>query len=229
MGMSTASVPLEFLLVSGDHSNLNTVKTGLGSIGANLGCTTAQEARDYVDHHKVDGIILDLEVGRAVDFITSVRFGAANRRAFIFACVGGNTESAAALKGGANALLRKPVTPESIASGVKAFKGIIVCERRRSFRHPVTLPVHLTTPAANHRALMENISEGGMAVRLPKSLDTSSLVDFSFELPFAARITGSGKVVWANREGLMGVEFFGLQQIARKALLAWLRDRAPSA
>lgn len=230
MGLSTAIVPLEFLLVSSDHSTLKDVTAAVSNVGVNLGCTTTpQGARDYIGRHKVDGLILDLEVGTALDVINSVRGGNANRRAFIFACVANKTDSAAALKGGANALLERPLTQASISSGIRAFKGIIVCERRHYFRHAVMVPVVLLAGDAKHRAIMENISEGGMAVRLPRTLATSTHVDFSFELPFGPRIPGTGRVAWSNREGLMGVEFLVMDPGARKILLSWLRDRMPSA
>jgi ActR/RegA family two-component response regulator len=223
MTSSLSSLPLEFLLVSTNYTNLEVVKAGSQQCGVNLDyASTVQSARDHMMRRKVDGVILDLDIGAALELMTSIRQVASNRRAFIFACVGGQLESAAALKAGANALLQKPLDAQTVASNIKSFQVIITCERRRSFRYPATVSVSLMVGGIKHNATTINLSEGGLAVRLPKVLPRSAPVDFLFQLPSGAYISGRGKIAWSNQEGVAGVEFQELREKSRENLVAWL-------
>ncbi len=226
MPVASAPLTLEFLLVSNDHSTLKTVKTALDGVGSNFNCsTTVEAARFHVSRHRLDGIILDVNVTSAVDLISTIRQGGANRRAFIFVCVEGTT-APAALKGGANVLLHKPLTAETLASNVRTFKNIMACERRRYFRHHVTIPISLTAQKITQSAMIDNLSEGGIAILLRNPFERSSLIDFSFELPFGPRITGRSQVMWTNSEGVMGVEFRLLHGKSKEHLSSWLTKRA---
>ena len=226
--MPVASTPLtlEFLLVSNDHSTLRTVKTALDGVGSNFSCsTTVEAARFHASRHRLDGIILDVNVNSAVELISSIRQGSANRRAFIFVCAEA-AAAPAALKGGANVLLQKPLTAESIAADIGTFKNIMACERRRYFRHHVTIPVTVTLDKVNQSAMIDNLSEGGIAILLRSPFERSTLIDFSFELPFGPRISGRAQVMWTNSEGVMGVEFRLLHGKSREQLSTWLTKRA---
>lgn len=224
---STAVVALQFLLVSDNHATLKIVKSALDGLGSGMNCSTSSgAARVYLSSHRVDGIIIDLPLDSAVDLIAAIRQTGANRRAFIFACHDNADASAEALKSGANALLRKPLEAEAIAASIKTFKGIMESERRRYFRYHVTIPVTMVSDGATVRAMMDNLSEGGMALSLKNPLERSSMVDFSFELPFGPRVAGQGQVMWANEKGLMGLEFRLLHEQSREHLVGWLKTKA---
>ena len=83
-----ATAALEFLLISNDHHTLTVVADGLQQIGMRFNfAPTSEGGRDFIDRHKVDGIIVDLDVPGAQELILSVRHGASNRDAAIFACL----------------------------------------------------------------------------------------------------------------------------------------------
>ena len=224
---STTAVALQFLLVSDNPSTLKSVKAAMDALGSSMNCSTsAGAARVYLSSHRVDGIILDLPLTSASELISSTRQSGTNRRAFIFVCVEKGQTSTDALRGGANVLLHKPLDPDVIASNVKTFHGIMESERRRYFRFHVTIPVTLTLNASTQRAMMENLSEGGMAVSIRNPLDRSALVEFSFELPFGPRVGGQGQVMWVNDKGIMGLEFRLLHQQSREHLSNWLKNKS---
>ena len=226
MPVDALSVPLEFLLVSSEESTTNAAQTAVKELGGTLGCEqSAEVAREFLKTHKIDSIILDLELKSALDLITEMR-RTKNARAFAFVCVNNEAESAVALKGGANALLTRPLTVNSISSRVNAFKSIIASERRRYQRHDVTLPVVIVTGENTYQGIVENISQGGMAVRLPCLLPASSLVEFSFDLESGATIEGYAQLRWANGQGVTGMEFRDLPMRSKSDLLGWLRTQA---
>jgi ActR/RegA family two-component response regulator len=192
-----------------------------------MNCSTSSgAARVYLSSHRVDGIIIDLPLDSAVDLIAAIRQSGANRRAFVFVCLESAGASADALKGGANVLLQKPLDPGAVASAVKTFQGIMESEQRRYFRYHVTIPVTLVTDSVTQRAMMDNLSEGGMALSMKTSPEPSAMVDFSFELPFGPRVAGQAQVMWKNQAGVMGLEFRLLHDQSRDHLVGWLKNKA---
>ena len=130
----------------------------------------------------------------------------------------------AALRAGANVSLQKPLVLENISSCVAGARELMMRERRRYFRHPVSIPVSLTANHAEHRAMMVNIGEGGMAVH-GVTMECFSLVDFSFQLPLGPTLSGRGQIAWTNRQGLMGIGFQFLRGTGKYDLLTWLSNR----
>jgi DNA-binding NarL/FixJ family response regulator len=220
------STTLDFLLVTEDYAIFKTVRIGLQQVGARFGClNTIAAAQDYVERRRVDGIILDLAAGDAIDFITVLRKGTSNRRAVVFACLEDHLQSSAVLQAGAQLLLQKPIMVEHLVSKVAGARDLMVQERRRYFRHSIFFPVLVTTDGNEQRAMITNISERGMAVHTTKPPACSSFVDFCFQLPEGPTISGKGQIVWANTEGVVGIGFHLLRGTGKEDLLAWFADR----
>jgi response regulator RpfG family c-di-GMP phosphodiesterase len=229
MPVDTPAGALEFLLVSSEALTVNAVGAALKDIGAVASYTrSTDEASRLITTEKVDGVILDVGIKNALGLIASMR-KSKNARAFAFVCVSNDAEEAVALKGGANALLAKPLDPDAIASKIGSFKSIIASERRRYRRHDVTLPAVITLGENTYQGIVENISQGGMAVRLPCLLPNSCVVEFSFELQLGIEIEGSALLRWTRPDGLAGIEFSTLPPRCKKDLMAWLREQAANA
>jgi len=226
MPVETPAVTLEFLLVASEPFTVNAVQTALKEVGASVQCAPSLDAaRDLVTSHKVDGVILDVDIKTALDLISRMR-RSKNARAFAFVCVKNDAEEAVALKGGANALLSKPLSVSAIATKIGSFKSIIASERRRYRRHDVTLPVVITLADIAYPGIVENVSQGGIAVRLPCLLPPSSTVEFSFDLDSGISIEGSAQLRWASQDGLSGMEFRVLPPRCKEELMNWLREQA---
>ncbi len=226
MPVETPAVTLEFLLVTSEPLTASAVETALSEVGASVECAPSlNAARDLVSNRKVDGVILDTDIKTALDLIARMR-RSKNARAFAFVCVKNDAEEAVALKGGANALLTKPLSVEAIAAKIGSFKSIIASERRRYRRHDVTLPVVITLADIAYPGIVENISQGGIAVRLPCLLPASSTVEFSFDLETGVSIEGSAQLRWASQDGLSGMEFRVLPPRCKDDLMNWLREQA---
>lgn len=226
MPVETPALALEFLLVASESFTATAVQAALQEVGASLECSPSLDAaRDLVASRKVDGVILDVDIKTALDLIARMR-RSKNARAFAFVCVKNDAEEAVALKGGANALLNKPLSVEAIAAKIGSFKSIIASERRRYRRHDVTLPVVITLGGIAYPGIVENISQGGMAVRMPCLLPNSSTVEFSFDLESGVSVEGSAQLRWASQDGLSGMEFRILPPRCKDELMNWLREQA---
>ena len=215
---------LEFVLVSSDYTTMNAVSGGVKKYGAKfILVPTAEAARDCLNRRKIDGVFVDLEVPGALGVMESIRKGTSNAKAVIFACVLHAKEYTGALSAGANFLLRKPLNEDSIALHITIAKELLERERRRYFRHAVNLPVTLNDGEAGQHARMTNVSEGGMAVRTPKTLKHTSMIDFAFDLTPGASVTGRGQVAWTNTEGMAGIILQTFRGAGREDLEVWLR------
>lgn len=226
MPVETPAGTLEFLLVGSEPFTVSAVEAALSEVGVSVECAPSLDAaRDLVANRKVDGVILDVDIKSALDLIARMRHSK-NARAFAFVCVKNDAEEAVALKGGANALLTKPLSVDAIAAKIGSFKSIIASERRRYRRHDVTLPVVITLAEIAYPGIVENISQGGIAVRLPCLLPPSSTVEFSFDLDTGVSIEGSAQLRWASQDGLSGMEFRVLPPRCKEELMNWLRAQA---
>ena len=171
---------------------------------------------------KVDGVFVDMDVPGALSVMEGIRKGTSNNKAVIFACVTDAKENTLTLSAGANFLLRKPLNEESAALHITIAKELLDRERRRYFRHAMSIPVLLKDGEVEQHARMTNLSEGGMAVRAAKPLRHSAVIDFSFDLTLGASVKGKGQVAWINSEGLAGIVLQIFQGKTREHLEAWL-------
>jgi DNA-binding response OmpR family regulator len=219
----TSPMTLEFVVVSSDYATATAVSRGVKKYGAKLSLSpTADSARDCLGRRKIDGVFVDLEVPGALGLIAAVRKGTSNSKAVIFGCVQSSKESTVTLSAGANFLLLKPVTAESVALHITIAKELLERERRRYFRHSVNLPVLLRDGDGEQRARMTNLSEAGLAVRVTKPVKHSSVIEFEFELSFGAIVSGKGLVAWTSKEGLAGILIQSLHGKGREQLESWL-------
>jgi ActR/RegA family two-component response regulator len=219
----TSPLELEFVLLSNDYATMNAVSGGLKKYGAKFNLVpTVKAARDCLARRKVDGVFVDMAVGGALELIEAIRAGTSNRKGVIFGCILSTKESTAALNAGANFLLRKPLSVDSVALHLTIAKDLLVRERRRYFRHAVNLAVVLRGRDGEQLARMTNLSEEGMALRATKPLKYSSAVDFAFELAFGLNVTGKGQVAWTNTEGMAGIMMETIHGKGREFLEAWL-------
>jgi response regulator RpfG family c-di-GMP phosphodiesterase len=214
---------LEFVLVSSDYAVMNAVSGGVKKYGAKfILVPTAEAARDCLKRRKIDGVFVDIEVPGALGVIEGIRKGTSNNKAVIFACVADAKENTLTLSAGANFLLRKPLNEESVLLHITIAKELLDRERRRYFRHPVSIPVLLKDGEVEQHARMTDLSEGGMAVRTVKALKHSSVIDFAFDLSLGASVSGKGQVAWINSEGQAGIVLQISHGKGREHLEAWL-------
>ena len=217
---------LEFVLVSSDYATMQAVSKAVKRFGSKFVLVpTAHEARDCLNRRKIDGLFVDMEVPGALGLIESTRKGASNNKAVIFACLVNAKESTQILALGANFLLRKPLTEDGVAMYITISKELLLRERRRYFRHAVNLPATLKEGVTEQQVLVTNLSGGGMAVRTLKPLKQGAVLDFTFELPMGARISGRGQVAWVNSEGMAGIILQTLRGKGSGQLDAWVASR----
>jgi ActR/RegA family two-component response regulator len=190
-------------------------------------CAEVPTALSLLNRRKFEAVVVDLQLGsQATTVVEKVRHSPANRTAVIFTISDSDAETASAFKAGSNFVLRRPLSPTSVDRNLKVAYGLIVRERRRYFRCPVEIPALISADAepAIHGQTV-NISEGGMAINTPVSLETGVKVQVEFSLPgHATRFAAAAAVCWC-KDTYLGLQFTSLSPQLASELQEWLARR----
>jgi hypothetical protein len=175
---------------------------------------------------KFDAVIVDLQLERqSGGILDEVRLSKSNQTAVTFAISGSDEESTSEFRKKAAFVFERPLSKQSIHSTLKAAYGLILRERRRYFRYPVTIPVTIVRkdmPALHCYSV--NISEGGMAVSTFVPLTAGEDVQVEFTLPdHQAPFLAESKICWW-RTGHLGVRFVSLKE-RKSELQDWLSQK----
>ena len=159
---------------------------------------------------------------QATHFLEQVRGSASNRTAI----TSSSAETTYALKAGSSFALERPLTPDSIRHTLKAAYGLIVRERRRYFRYPISAPA--TTSRKGESEVFGrtvNISERGVALSTSAPLmpGTEVTIQFTLTNPQLA-ITADCKVCWHNDKAQSGLLFLFLPSNLSSELHGWRGD-----
>jgi c-di-GMP-binding flagellar brake protein YcgR len=107
---------------------------------------------------------------------------------------------------------------------LRAAFGLVVRERRRYFRCPIEVPALVRSRQPEDLLCQTvNVSEGGIAIIAPATLNSDSPAFVRFSLPGRqSQIFAETKVCWRTRDGLVGLEFHSLASPEKSELQEWL-------
>ena len=176
---------------------------------------------------KFDAVIVDLQLGEQSGLVLdAVRLSPANRTAVTFAVSGCDAEAKLAFHKGSGFVFERPLSTQSIRNTLKPAYGLILRERRRYFRCPISIPVVIlrrTMPEVLCYSL--NISEGGMAMSTSRSFSPGEEVQVQFTLPdHKVPFVAESKICWW-KAGHLGVRFVSIPQGRKGELRDWLSQR----
>jgi CheY-like chemotaxis protein len=186
-------------------------------------CREVPAAVGLLNRRKFDAVIVDLQLGEQAGLILDeARLSPSNRKAVTFAISGSDAEGTAFRKKTAF-VFERPLSAKSIGSTLKPAYGLILRERRRYFRCPLSIPVVILRRSKPEvRCSSVNVSEGGMALSTIVPLSTGEKVHVQFtlpghEVPFLAEST----ICWL-KTGHIGLRFVSLSQENKSELQGWL-------
>jgi CheY-like chemotaxis protein len=189
-------------------------------------CEDGVVAASLLDKQKFEAVIVDLLLGDdAVLVLRQLRLSRANRTAVTFAITTGSGTQASA-RPDSTFVLQRPLSVAAICQTLRAAFGMLVRERRRYFRCPIAIPAFVRARQPEDLLCQTvNISEGGIAISIPATLD-SDFALLRFSLPGrASQIFAETKVVWRGHGGLVGLQFESLAAPQKQELQEWLARR----
>ena len=217
---------LNALLLSEDQEVIQLLRPLLPELGIHTDqCVAAANARDLLTTQKYEAIIIDADAVGSLGFLSSLRQLPQSRNAIIFAIIHSDSVTVA-FQAGANFVLEKPLTLERAQRSFRAAHGLIVRERRRYYRHPVSMFATLEYGNSSEPVAVTNLSEGGMAIEVGTNLAPGTVVKWRFELAERrGMLEGKGEVSWFN-SGKAGIRFVHVPMTYKIKLEEWLAERA---
>jgi DNA-binding response OmpR family regulator len=214
------------LLLSRDAEVFRVLRPALEKLSIEVEvCQEAKAASEILLSEKFDAVIVDcddLPGGTAV--LEGLRQTPSNKSTVTFAIVNGKkTTTQDAFDMGVNFVLHKPLSALNASRCFNAALGFMLRERRRYFRHPVTIPVTLLVEDKQLKADSTDLSEGGIALRIRQALPKNAAPRLQFTLP-ETNITFDveTEVAWADIKGRVGLRFLKLPESSLQRLEGWL-------
>ncbi|MGI9103234.1 MAG: PilZ domain-containing protein [Terriglobales bacterium] len=226
-------MPLQSLLLSRDDDVIRVLRRVLNDMEIEVEvCTGCDHATQELARHKYDAVIIDCDdVHGAVDVLRNLRQTTSNKTSTAFAIINGVTSLRGAFELGANLALEKPLTADRAKHSFRAVHGMMLQERRRYYRHEVDIAVtvRFEDKQSKHDVLgtANNLSEGGMAIRLKSGLpENSGLATLHFILPGTSNwIETKGSIAWVDGEGNAGIRFENTPYVVKEHLARWFTEK----
>jgi CheY-like chemotaxis protein len=226
---SPATGGVRVLLVSGDIQTIDTLCELMDKMEMHVDiCSDPASATRKLCHFKFEALVVDFkDRAEALELLKKSRQMTSHKAAVVLAILNCNEEMPSAFRAGASFVLVKPISPAVLMRTLKVSYPLMVNERRRSFRCPVQIPVHVSIGSRREfTATSMNISEVGIALANSPGLHVGDRVGLRLTLPHAheaAKI--SAEVCWCNPAGSAGLEFVQVPGPVKEQLVSWLADR----
>ena len=222
--MSNSS-SLEAVVVSSDPAIVEPVIQSL--LRAEIRPAIFRETRTATEclfRKKVDAIVIDLHVDRALPLLKELPNTPSNSRIPAFAVASNSFRDAFGL---AHFTFEAPIHQPTFVRALRKAYPVMLRERYHYRRHAVKLPVTITQASGDTlKGLSINISEGGMALQCDQPLQKQDRLHLEFNLPQTlGTIRCRGEVVWSDAKQLIGLKFLSLKPALQKLLSFWLADQ----
>lgn len=220
-------MPLKLLVVDHDTATLELVQDVFRSRSVQL-----YTARDSVRavapivEEKFDGFLLELNMPNVDGYRLAhwIRQSSRNGRApIIHMSARPDTQAMhRAFEAGGTFFLVKPLDRGSLSRLLRATRGIMIQERRRYWRIPLSGPLHCAVgPKALSGYRIRNLSATGMLIQGDSFLHPGARIYLAFSLPDSrgSLISAWGTVVRVDDRGQVGIRFVRLSQADHRRIL----------
>lgn len=222
---------LKSLVLCSDEKIVRVLRRVLGDLDINLElCSEPQAALRKLTRQRFEAIIVDCEAEGASDVLRSARSAPCNKFAVAVAIVGPEVGLRAAFGLGAHFVLYKPVSSERAKASFRAARALMKSERRRNARVAVQISVMMTSPdlGGSMKVNTVDVSEGGMAVSLPKGRKPTGRWHISFTLPGTENsVDLLAEFAWEGSSAQAGLRFLQAAPQVTLKLREWLQQNSP--
>ena len=221
---------LRALVVSPDRESsvlLTPILTELGIASEHT--SSLQGGLERLDQQRFDAVVIDYRANQESEkFLRCLRQSPKNRACMLIAIVDSDFNARPLFGLGANFILYRPLSSERTRISLRAARGLIRRERRRTPRLPVTSTVNVAYPGVPElNANLQDLSVEGTSLQTPNPLPPDCKVYFEFSLPGQGELVRlSGEVAWQDASGRSGIRFLDVPQTSRRLMQTWLQQKA---
>jgi c-di-GMP-binding flagellar brake protein YcgR len=224
---------LKSLVLCADEKIVRVLRRVLGDLDIAVElCVDSDGALRRLTRQRFEAIIVDVTDDGASDVLRSARTAPCNRQAVAVAIVDPIIGLKAVFELGAHFVLYKPVSSERAKSSFRAARALMKSERRRNARVTVEIPVVMRSPEAgsNMKVTTIDLSEGGMAVNVPKRRRPTGHWQAVFTLPGSeVALELPAEFAWEGEKEQAGLRFQQIPPEATHQLREWLKQNSPDA
>ena len=224
---------LKSLLLCADEKIVRVLRRVLGDLDIDVElCADADSALRKLTRQRFEAIIVDITDEGASEVLHSVRNAPCNKQAVAVAIVEPLIGLKAVFALGAHFVLYKPVSSERAKSSFRAARALMKSERRRNARVAVQIPVVMRSSGVggNTRVTTIDLSEGGMAVNIPRGRRPTGRWQIAFTLPGTrTSLELPAEFAWEGTDDHAGLRFQQITPEATRQLRDWLQQNSPEA
>jgi c-di-GMP-binding flagellar brake protein YcgR len=224
---------LKSLLLCSDEKIVRVLRRTLGDLEIEVEvCASAERALRTLTRHRFEAIIVDCSDAGSADVLRSARSALCNKRAVAVAILDQGLGLRSVFDLGAHFVLYKPVSSERAKSSFRAARALMKRERRRNSRIAVQIPVALknTASGASLKVTTTDVSEGGMAVSVPRRSRPTGRWQVTFTLPGTdAPLELAAEFAWEGARAQAGLRFVEVTPEITRQLGEWLKRNTPDA
>jgi diguanylate cyclase (GGDEF)-like protein/PAS domain S-box-containing protein len=216
------------LLVSADPVTIQQFSLALRELSISPdACQNAASAGLLLKSRKFDAVIVDLQLGeQSGHILDEARLSPSNRTAVTFGIGDNDAKVTSAFRKKSQFVFERPLSAQSIHKTLKPAYGLILRERRRYFRYPVSIPVIIRSESMQEVWCDSvNISGGGMALSTQVPLLPGESVRVQFTLPdHTVPFFAESTICW-SKTGHLGVRFVSMSDEQKSELQVWLSQK----
>jgi c-di-GMP-binding flagellar brake protein YcgR len=224
---------LKSLVLASDEKIVRVLRRTLGELEISIEhCATADTALHKLTRDRFEAIIVDCGDAGSADVLKSARSAPCNKRAVAVAILDPAAGMRSAFDTGAHFVLYKPISAERAKTSFRAARALMKRERRRNARIPVEISIEISNRElhAHMKVKTTDLSEGGLAVKLPKRNKPTGRWQVAFTLPGSSTsIEAAAEFAWEGTSSQAGLRFVDLSPEIAHTLRDWLGRNSPEA
>jgi len=222
---------LKSLVLSSDEKIVRVLRRTLSDLDIGVEhCASAEAALRKLTRDRFEAIIVDCADAGSEAVLRSARNAPCNKRAVAVAILDPVIGLRSAFETGAHFVLYKPVSSERAKTSFRAARALMKRERRRNSRVSILIPVTISQPDSGTHLKVNStdLSEGGLAVKLPRNTRPTGRWQVSFTLPgSSAALQVAAEFAWEGTGMQAGLRFVDLSPALSRQLRDWLARNSP--
>jgi CheY-like chemotaxis protein len=226
--VTTKAISVRVLLVSGDTQTIDTLCHFMERMAMHVEvCSDISSATRKLCRGKFEAVVVDFKnPAETLELIKTPREMTSHKGVVVLAILNSSNDMPDAFRAGANFALVRPLLTPILMRTLRAAYPLMVQERRRYYRCPVQLPIHISGVSRDFVGKSVNISEGGMALITSVPLRVGENINLRLTLPGAeGTATMSSEVCWTDNAGRVGLVFVEVPATVLEQLQTWLAGR----
>ena len=190
-------------------------------------CNSPHSARTLLEKRPFESVIVDADTVRdGLSLIGDLADNRLNRGVFTVTLLRDAEQMKAAAEVGSTFMLHKPVPTEDARRIMRISRHMLARDSVRQYLR-LALP-HLAYALLDEakQILVENISEGGMAIQADEQMLPGIRCQVRFTLPGDANaIVSEAQVMWSDASGRAGLRFCKLEPAMQQRLARWIEEQ----